>query len=412
MANEIVKMANEEFHMNRRIGVDVHCLWCVDHRLNLVARDFEKVPNINFVIRFIDWITARDRLVSYTAFVKSNTDFPKKKKIPPPSETRWLFYRDALTALLDQTREVDAFLNINQNRQKWARHIASSKHPLGQVRDVFTTFEHPLVIAHFKFAHFILNVLAEINTIFQAKYGFITDFWDYLMSLGVFLKKELFKIQNGDFSRFDFPVEINVEDRPQFEVIMKHLILNSMVRFYTPSFSLEKKSIKRFLDYENMTVLPGAPLDVVDRCGLTPLLNIFNMRYTTIHGDLVHVFQPFGISEEWPRFFVLAFLKKEEVLQVADERSHVYGPREREMRILLQTPRTPNLVDGFGVVGKTGYNNLWRFFVRLLTIMPTTVACEQSFSFFKRTIHTNMSEETAKIFLNGRMVLYENNYNL
>ena len=144
-----------------------------------------------------------------------------------------------------------------------------------------------------------------------------------------------------------------------------------------------------------MTVLPGAPLDVEDRCGLTPLFNIFNMRYSTIPHDLVHVFRQFGISEEWPRFFVLAFLKKEEVLQVADERSHVYGPREREMRLLLQTPRTPNLVDGFGVNGKTGFNNLWRFLVRMLTIMPTTVACEQSFSFFKRTIHTNMSEETA-----------------
>ena len=117
------------------------------------------------------------------------TPISQRRKIPPPSETRWLFYGDALTALLDQTEEVDAFLNTNQNRQKWARHIATSKHPLGQIKDVFTTFEHPLVMAHFKFARFVLAVLAEINTIFQAKYGFITDFWDYLMSLGVFLKK-------------------------------------------------------------------------------------------------------------------------------------------------------------------------------------------------------------------------------
>ena len=164
----------------------MHCLWCTDHRLNLVARDFKDVPNINFVIKFIDWITALDRLVSYTAFVRANPDFPKKKKIPPPSETRWLFYRDALTALLDQTEEVDAFLNTNQNRQKWARHIATSKHPLGQIKDVFTTFEHPLVMAHFKFAHFVLDVLAEINTIFQAKCGFITDFWDFQCPLACF----------------------------------------------------------------------------------------------------------------------------------------------------------------------------------------------------------------------------------
>ena len=72
-------------------------------------------------------------------------------------------------------------------------------------------------MAHFKFARFVLAVLAEINTIFQAKYGFITDFWDYLMSLGVFLKKELLKIQSGDLSRFEFLASVNVQDLPQFE---------------------------------------------------------------------------------------------------------------------------------------------------------------------------------------------------
>ena len=64
MANEIVKTVNENYGTARRIGADVHSVWCIDHRLNLVARDFEDVPNINFVITFIDWITASDRLVS------------------------------------------------------------------------------------------------------------------------------------------------------------------------------------------------------------------------------------------------------------------------------------------------------------------------------------------------------------
>ena len=232
------------------------------------------------------------------------------------------------------------------------------------------------------------------------------------MSLGVFLKKELLKIQSGDLSRFEFLASVNVQDLPQFEKILKHTILNSAVRFYMPSFSLGKRPIKRFLDYDNMMVLPGAPLDVADRCGLSPLLDIFNISRSTIPDHLVPTFRRLWISEEWSCFFVLAFLKKGEVLQATVERNQVYGRREREMRHLLQVPRTPNLVDAFGVVGKAGYNNLWQFFVRMLTIMPTTVACEQSFSFFERTIHTNMSEETAKFFLNGRMVLYERNYNL
>ena len=78
MANEMVKLANEKHHLNKMIGVDVHCLWCIAHRLNLVAQDFKEVENINFVIKFAKWITASDRLVSYTAFLK--TRHPNKKE--------------------------------------------------------------------------------------------------------------------------------------------------------------------------------------------------------------------------------------------------------------------------------------------------------------------------------------------
>ena len=100
LANEMVNMANEKYGTTRRIGTDVHSVWCIDHRLNLVVKDFNEVPNINYVIVFIDWITANQRLVSYTAFARWHQS-PKKKKIPTPSETRWLFYRESLEAILD-----------------------------------------------------------------------------------------------------------------------------------------------------------------------------------------------------------------------------------------------------------------------------------------------------------------------
>ena len=174
MANEIVKLVNERTNGNKRIGVDVHCLWCMAHRLNLVAQDFKEVENINFVIKFAKWITASDRLVSYSAFLKTNPP-PEKKKIPPPSETRWLYYRDTLMAILDQTETIDAFMDIPNNREKWEQHITSSKHPLGPLKDVQFSFKHPLVNAHFRFALFVLDVLGEINTIFQTKYGFFQN---------------------------------------------------------------------------------------------------------------------------------------------------------------------------------------------------------------------------------------------
>ena len=79
---------------------------------------------------------------------------------------------------------------------------------------------------------------------------------------------------------------------------------------------------------------------------------------------------------------------------------------------LLQMPTAPNLTDAFDIIPKDQFPDLWRFAVRLLTILPTTVPCEQSFSYFKRTRHINMSEQTAKTLLYWRMSLYNYNYNL
>ena len=231
MANEIVKMANEKMNANRRFGVDVHCLWCIAHRLNLVAQDFKEVENINFVIKFAKWITASDRLVSYASFLRMRYPGLKPKKLPPPSETRWLYYRDTLRAVLDQKGMIDEFMSFQNNREKWRQHISTSKHPLGPIQEVPFSFREPLIKAHFKFALFVLDVLGEINTIFQAKYGLLPDLWEYLPSLGQFLRNELWKIQFRRFDRFPFLSKIGLDKIPQFVSILKHLIMNLTVRF-------------------------------------------------------------------------------------------------------------------------------------------------------------------------------------
>ena len=79
---------------------------------------------------------------------------------------------------------------------------------------------------------------------------------------------------------------------------------------------------------------------------------------------------------------------------------------------LRQIQPTPNLIDAFEVIDVEDFTNLWRFLVRVHTIIPTTVACEQSFSFFKRTIHINMSDQTSKIFLTARLSHYNSDCNL
>ena len=78
-----------------------------------------------------------------------------------------MFYREALKAILEQTETVEQFLNMPDNREKWVRYTASPSQPLGQVKEVLFSFAHPLVYAHFRFTFDILDILADINTVFQ-----------------------------------------------------------------------------------------------------------------------------------------------------------------------------------------------------------------------------------------------------
>ena len=137
-------------------------------------------------------------------FCSVEVSWDKKKKIPPPSETRWLFFRDALRALLDQTELVDAFLNEGNNHEKCETHIATSKHPLGRIKDVQFSFGNQLVFAHFKFGLFLFDVLGDINEILQAKYSFVNYFWGHVENLRSFLVRELMKLENNDLSCFDY----------------------------------------------------------------------------------------------------------------------------------------------------------------------------------------------------------------
>ena len=168
------------------------------------------------------------------------------KKVPPPSETRWLFLRDSLNAILEQTRVVEAFLNINNNREKWLQHITSSDTPLGPIKNVPFSFQHSLVNAHFRLAKAILEILGDINEIFQRKYGFVHDFWEYMVPFYQLMKYELGKIENGDFTTYPFLGQLGQNEIPRFTTILKHLILNLNVRFFNVSFSLDKKKVRLF----------------------------------------------------------------------------------------------------------------------------------------------------------------------
>ena len=184
------------------------------------------------------------------------------------------------------------------------------------------------------------------------------------------------------------------------------------MRFDSVSFSLDKQKVKKFLNYDQMRIMEGAPLEGRERCGISPLLDVFNIRESLVPRHLSSCLSHLGLWEEWSRLFPEITKNWGDLTIFSHEREANLGEKERKIREDLRIPIMPNLLDVFQFSQKTSFPRLWRFFMRNMTIIPTSVACEQSFSYFKRTRHTNIGDETAKIFLMARLSHYDYDYNL
>ena len=57
------------------------------------------------------------------------------------------------------------------------------------------------------------------------------------------------------------------------------------------------------------------------------------------------------------------------------------------------------LLDVFQVINRDNYPFRWNVTLKEVTIMPTTVSCEQQFSRLRHKLHNNMAKETAFAFM-------------
>ena len=192
------------------------------------------------------------------------------------------------------------------------------------------------------------------------------------------------KIENGNFGLFPFLRKVQRDEIGQFAKILKSFILNIEVRFFDISASLNKKSTKKYLDYDQMVIEQGAP--ILDRvvCGVGPLLDVFYMKDALVNAHLNGPLADMGIGGEWGWFMRDVLSHRDDVVMAAGERLGRLSAREQDVRIVLGTPPTPSIIDSFRDLPREGFPLLRRLVIRLLTIMPTTFACEQSFSYLKK----------------------------
>ena len=159
-------------------------------------------------------------------------------------------------------------------------------------------------------------------------------------------------------------------------------------------------------------IRPGAPIQDRPLCGIDKLFDVYFLIDELVRRHLQEPRADQAVRDEWGQFMGAVAANYGSVEAKSREKMEAFTTREKDVMNLLQMKTVPDIIDAFGVVPRDDFLGLWGVVVRLLTIMPTTVSCEQSFSYFKRTLHTNMSGEMVKFFRNARLSLYNYNYDL
>ena len=156
---------------------DFHSVWCFAHRLNLTTKDFLEMKGVNFIKTFADWFSDKRRQVLYKTFLSRETPNEKLKKIPQPSDTRWLFYRDVIASILSQRKRVEKFVNSQECFTVFCNSLKSKEDKFGTIVKGEFSFSNGLISSLFLFVDYVLGVLGNDNAFLQQQCLNVWDAW-------------------------------------------------------------------------------------------------------------------------------------------------------------------------------------------------------------------------------------------
>ena len=381
-------------HIKRMVQAEVghnNCIfqpvWCFAHRLNLVLRDFQRVPCINSVIRFIDWFTSKRKAVVYKKWLLQSFPTQRLRKIPKPSDTRWSFYGDALKAILIQTDQIEDFLKNDEDFHSFQRQAGLFDCLTNVNSERF--FSNGFIKAHFQFASFVLERICCLNRRMQEQYVLVHETWESVQCLKRQFEADLVDMERGSFGKFQYIGGFDEVQRGTFITVLKHLNLNINTRFPCINTSIDTRLARQNADIVTLKLNEGLLNRMRRSCPFMLLVGVFMFPDNLIKLNMVN---EFFLGGRYPEVEVISreiIEKKEEIVR------RVQTSNDGRQR---QTP-TIALHDIFKVIDRRKYPYLWEVVVRTVTIMPTTVSCEQCFSCLNHRLHENMLKENAFCFL-------------
>ena len=180
---------------------------------------------------------------------------------------------------------------------------------------------------------------------------------------------------------------LSLNEAAEFQNVLRWLKRCLDVRFPCPSTSLDMKGRQptnaRLASHFNQA--SRTPL-----CSVLPLVQFFTFPHNIVHHiELFPSSCPQALKDEVERIVCEILTKSQQIIEVYNQR-RLRLTEKAGIDVLTQV----NLSDVFQVVKREAYPLLWGEMVKTLTVLPTTVSCEQCFSVVKHSIHVNMKAET------------------
>ena len=354
-------------------------VWCFAHRMNLVTRDLREVPNMNEVFTLADWVTSRRVAVCYRKFLKTKYRETRFPKIPTPSETRWLFYRDVVKVIISQYDQIVLF--INESKELCPTCLTLSQGMCSAVK-MSVLIQKDGFKTNLLIAKFILDVLGEENARMQAKNALFTELWDRVCRLRAKMAKCIASIKDDDFSSIGV-TSLSPAEKEAFVTSINVAIKNLQVRFPCASTSLNKRRLGDAIKMVDACVDRGILVRAQLSCNLRLLNDVYMFPGEFLRNTTVKQYLLSELDGEVNRLCARLFMMQKELRKI-------FKIDAVESNDNIHHPDTHITLAGiFRYVDHSEFPLLWKSVFEVLCINPTTVTCEQSFSCLKHSNHVN-----------------------
>ena len=215
------------------------------------------------------------------------------------------------------------------------------------------------------------------------------------------LKKKLFdclkSFNEDDFSRLDIK-SLSLVEKDSFIATIKSTITNMDIRFPCASTSLNKRSHSVSVNCRNGVVDRQVVLREYISCPLRLLFEVYVFPGEFLESSTVKECLLSSFQGEVAKICVEMNGKRDLILSSFQKGSHETIDEKKAIIDIT-------LDDLFPFVNRSDYPSLWKCVLKVRSIIPTTVSCEQSFSCLKRSNRVNTKIDNLCSCVDYRMTI-------